>query len=349
MAERVYKLTLKTPLHVGAGGIDQEQTLTYIPSDTLFGAIVSAWGLIDPDGVADKLSPFLAQPASPTFLLTSAFPFAGPVRFFPRPLRFLDAPDDLPHKRIKKADWVSETIFHHLRQGVLPKNELDETVNFIQGGKMWLTRAEREAIVKELALPHHPKDPAAEISVWDSAIAPRVTVDRLGSGSNIFHTGRIKFSKKCGLWFAARGEDFSTLEQGLTILQDEGFGGLRSTGHGAFEYSLWQNLPPLPKPNPGDYFINLARFAPANTAEVEETLVSGDTAYSLTMVKGWCQDDTAHPWRRKHVRLVGEGAYLRWKDGFPGQLANVTPATGQAHFDNRHVFRYGFAFPVGTV
>ncbi|RME96972.1 MAG: type III-A CRISPR-associated RAMP protein Csm4 [Chloroflexi bacterium] len=349
MAERVYQLMLKTPLHVGVGGIDQEETLSYIPSDTLFSAIVSAWSLIDPAHVSDKLAPFLTQPATPTFVLTSAFPFAGPVRFFPRPLRLLDVPDDLPHKRIKKAIWVSEAIFHQLRRGQLPKNELDETVNFIQGGQVWLTRTERDAIIKELELPHHPKGPVMEISVWVASIAPRVTVDRLGSGSNIFHTGRIKFSDKCGLWFAVRGEDFSTLEQGLTVLQDEGFGGLRSTGHGAFEYSIWKNLQPLPTPKLDEYFINLARFAPADTTEVEAMLAPDNTAYALTVVKGWCQDDTAHPWRRKQLRLVAEGAYLRWKGGFPGQLANVTPATRQATFNDRNVYRYGFAFPVGTM
>ncbi|PJF20231.1 MAG: hypothetical protein CUN56_17210, partial [Phototrophicales bacterium] len=86
----------------------------------------------------------------------------------------------------------------------------------------------------------------------------------------------------------------------------------------------------------------------ANTAEVEAMLVSDNAAYALSVVKGWCQDDTAHPWRRKHVRLVGEGAYLRWNNGFAGQLVNVTPATTQAQFDDRYVLRYGFAFPVGT-
>lgn len=348
MAERVYQLDLKTPVHLGTGGIDREDTLTYIPSDTLFSALVAAWSRIDPTGVAQKLSPFLAQPPAPPFSLTSAFPFAGPVRFFPRPLRYLPNPVNLPFKRIKKANWVSEAIFRQLLTGQLPANELDETANFIQGKQIWLTRAERQTIAETLELVDRPDDRHAEIAIWQSAIAPRVTVDRLGSGSNIFHTGRVKFNPGCGLWFAARGDDFADLETGLAVLQDEGLGGLRSTGHGAFTYTLQQNQNLLPAPQTDQYFVNLARYAPADSAELQATVQQPHSAYKLTMVKGWCQDDQNHPWRRKRIRLIGEGAYLRWPGATAGKLVDLTPDTTQAAFNGRKVYRYGFAFPVGA-
>ncbi len=348
MAEKIYQLHFKTSLHIGTGGIYREETLPHFPSDTLFSALVVAWSRVNPTGVVDKLAPFVETPAQPPFLLSSAFPFAGPTRFFPRPLLYLETSKDIPFKRIKKANWVSETIFYQMRQGIMPIEHLDETVNFIQGNQIWLTRAEREQISAALNIVDVPDDPKTDISLWQPAVAPRVTVDRLGSGSNIFHTGRVKFSPDCGLWFAARGTDFTDLETGLTILQDEGIGGLRGTGHGAFELKQWADKNALPTPETDGYFVNLARYAPAGKDELAATMQQANTAYKLVTVKGWCSDDAGHPWRRKRVRLVIEGAYLRWPGHNPGHLVDVTPQTDKATFNQRRVYRYGLAFPVGT-
>lgn len=349
MAEKAYQLHFKTPLHIGTGGIDREETLLHFPSDTLFSALVVAWSRINPTGVADKLTSFVETSIPPSFLLSSAFPFAGPVRFFPRPLLYLEMPKDkdIPFKRIKKADWVSETIFNRMRQGSLPE-EHDETANFIQGKQVWLTRTEREQISETLEIVDEPDDPKTDISLWQPAVAPRVTVDRLGSGSNIFHTGRVKFSPGCGLWFAARSTDFTNLETGLTVLQDEGIGGLRGTGHGAFKWEQWANKTALPAPESDEYFVNLARYAPSGKNELAATVQQENTAYKLVTVKGWCNDDTGHPWRRKRVRLITEGAYLRWPGHHPGHLVDITPQTDKATFNQRRVYRYGLAFPVGT-
>src|SRR5688572_24230843 len=107
MAELLYRLTFNGALYVGIGGDDREQSMTYVPSDTLFGALVIAWRAL-------KLLP--SDLAGLPLRLTSAFPFAGPVRFFPRPLPQLNLPASLKPKAIKRVEWVSEQIFEALRQ-----------------------------------------------------------------------------------------------------------------------------------------------------------------------------------------------------------------------------------------
>ena len=67
METRAYRLQMRSPLHVGEQGIGNEQTLAYIPSDTLFSALVVAWstvpvlqdslpGLVDPSTAPSLLS-----------------------------------------------------------------------------------------------------------------------------------------------------------------------------------------------------------------------------------------------------------------------------------------------------
>lgn len=337
MAEKVYRLTFNSPLYVGTWGIDRQKTLTYLPSDTLFGALVVAWRTIN------RLP---ADLASLSLRLTSAFPFAGPVRFFPRPLKYvpLSQQATLRPKELKKIEWVSEGIFNYLRGA----NELGQHLgprNFMQGGTIWLTEAERWQLVQELDLSDDPDAPL-KLTLWQEDPVPRVTVDRRDSGSNLFFTGRLNFVGQCGLWFAGRGAESDLIEAGLDYLQDAGLGGLRSTGHGGFTWTTWEpEPPPLPEPGRGDtYFISLARLAP--TKQNFEQLRAEKAAYKLVTVRGWCQDDVGRPWRRKQVRLVAEGAYLGWLGEPPGQLVDVTP-TGVGSFSPEHrVYRYGWAFPV---
>jgi len=76
----VYRLTFPGGLHIGTRGVTLEESGVDIPSDTLFAALVDACRrLSDP---AAFVEPFLQDAP---FLLSSAFPFVGEVRFFPMP------------------------------------------------------------------------------------------------------------------------------------------------------------------------------------------------------------------------------------------------------------------------
>jgi CRISPR type III-A-associated RAMP protein Csm4 len=134
----------------------------------------------------------------------------------------------------------------------------------------------------------------------------------------------------------------------LDYLADAGIGGLKGTGHGAFAYNVWSDAAEFAQPTGGDYFVSLARLAP-RPQDLEQTLLAERTAYQLVTVGGWCQDDVAHSWRRRRVRLVTEGAYLNWPGYLPGALVDVTPAQVGRFTNGRRVYRYGLAYPVAAV
>lgn len=350
MAEQVYQLTFNGPLYVGALGIDREDTLSYLPSDTLFSALVMAWAKQGQMSLVNQLPDYFNNPAAFPFRLSSAFPYAGPVRFFPRPLRYLpELAQHLDPKRFKQTEWVSEAIFNQLRRGQIP-GEDSPIANFIQGKKVWLTRAERAQISQALNIPDAPDDPYMSLHLWGQSVVPRVTVDRRDNASNLFHTGRVVFAQNCGLWFAARGEALEMLAVALDYLSDEGLGGFRAIGHGAFKWQVWNKQTELLLPRQEAYCLNLSRLAPSAdeiTSNLQRPQASA-VAYKLVTVGGWCQDDTAHAWRRKRVRLLAEGAYLGCQPEPLGQLVDVTPVGVGQFKQGRRVYRYGLAFLVST-
>ncbi|MBN1641542.1 MAG: type III-A CRISPR-associated RAMP protein Csm4 [Anaerolineae bacterium] len=347
MPERAYKLLPKGPLHIGTWGIGQEQTLSYVPSDTLFSALVVAWAALDPSAVPDLLAPLLAQGEDGSLYLSSAFPYAGPVRFFPRPRRAIVSPAEVSLRRLRRADWVSEGLFALLTAGALPLEHVDEVANLVQGDAVWVTRKERASIAGALNVPDDADDPGSELRLWSRGTTPRVAVDRRSNASNLFHSGRQVFAEGCGLWLAARAPDHAPLAAGLTYLQDAGLGGLRSAGHGAFEWQTWADAAPLAEPAGDAYFVSLSRYAPA-PSEYDRVLRAPEAAFQLDTVAGWCVDDAHHAWRRKQVRMVAEGAYLGWPGRVPGQLVDVTPDGVGAYEAGRRVYRYGLAFPVAA-
>ena len=70
-----YRLSFKAPFHVDSRGNDNyEQVETFIRSDTLSAAILSVWGLLEPQGLAERAK-------LPPFRLSSAFPYFDKLYF----------------------------------------------------------------------------------------------------------------------------------------------------------------------------------------------------------------------------------------------------------------------------
>jgi CRISPR-associated protein Csm4 len=324
----VYHLTLRGPLHVGeAVSIGRERVIEWLPSDSLFGAIVSAWKVVGAS-VAARIEAFGAP--DPPFLLTSAFPRAAGIRFFPAPA-FFHAPD-LEGKRAKRVRWVSAAVLEQLRVGSAPD---PDAANLLHDRKVWVTPAERAALSAALF------DDEGQPRLWKEGVVPRVSVDRATSASNLFHAGRVSFPADGGLWFAVRGPHSDWVAEALPVLTDSGLGGLRNYGHGAFAFeSSSDDLPPAPAAGPG---LCLSRYAPANADEIRDTLQHPGSAYRLVTVGGWCDDDGGKPWRRRAVRLVAEGALIAEVSRARGKLADVRPEHVSA-FAERGVFRFGFPF-----
>lgn len=320
----LYELTLRAPLHLGEFiGIGREAAREWIPSDSLFAMLVAAWAQTGVD-----VDTMLKGEQSP-FTLTSAFPWAAGVRFYPCPPRLPEfVAREFDSKALKKIRWLSQQVLDSLSRGALPAAE------FLHGGSVWLTAEERQQIANILK-PHN----SGSEQMWRQQIVPRVTVDRMSNASNLFHSGRVLFARGCRLWFAARG-DTTLIEPALNYLQDAGLGGLRSTGHGAFD---WEKAPDdLPDDNGGPAF-NLARYAPQTDDELRGLQTEG-SAYGLVRVGGWCEDPNGNHWRRRAARLVAEGALL--PAGARGALVNVRPENIAWAGPVRPVYRCGLAFNI---
>ncbi len=144
----IYTLHPRGALHIGERGVGQEETACRVPADTLFAALVTVW--IDAGGQEEGWGRAFApaeEAVNPPFLLTSAFPFAGGVRFYPLPqadLASLGVEADERRKDLRQIEFVSEGIFRRIvtgqsLAGCLPPAEGDPGLGgFMQGRPLWL-------------------------------------------------------------------------------------------------------------------------------------------------------------------------------------------------------------------
>mgnify|MGYP000899879906 CR=1 FL=1 len=348
METRAYRLQMRSPLHVGEQGIGNEQTLAYIPSDTLFSALVVTWSTLP--GLQDSLAALVDPEAAPPLLLTSAFPYADDVRLLPRPALRL-APtllDNETTKTVRRVEWVSETVFAALISGIdqaaLDRQWSQKTL--LQAGDTWTTGAEGSRLKT-----HLPQSDAGEHLIWWTDVVPRVTVDRITNASQIYHVGRTYFADGCGLWFAARGEVIwlDRLEQVLAIKAGEGIGGLRSVGNGQF--TLHADTAPnfltnsMADVNGAQAELLLSRLAPTPG---EMAQLRADVAnYQLVLVGGFSGTPGTNPVVRRQVRMVTEGSVIGAGAASarpPGQLVDVTPET--TPWLGHRIYRYGYGFTV---
>ncbi len=317
--------------HLGERGVGYEETSEMVHADTLFGALCSAWSLLYGDeAVLKDLLPDGSPDWCPPLLLSSAFPRAGLVRFYPKPLL---PPPDGDIRRWKDVEWVSEVVFcTWLGGGPLPR------CLFTHGGEVALTESERDTLVGHLP----GRDP--EMPFWKVVRVPRVTLDAASNASELWHFGRLHFAPECGLhlWVGLRRLE-DRFWTALRVLGDVGLGGDRSAGHGLFTVGHSPEEPPWPPS--GQRFVTLSPVYPRKD-EVAALLADG-CAYRLVTRTGWIGAALTMPYRRRAVRLIAEGSVLTGaSDAMWGSLVDVTP-DGVPDLPHR-VYRWAYAFPVGV-
>jgi CRISPR-associated protein Csm4 len=387
----VYRLSFQSGLHVGTRGVNLEESRTHIPSDTLFAALVDVVRRMggEPDDFvalfprlevasADaSSSSYVSQTGEPPFLLTSTFPFAGAVHFFPMPVAlqrfFQEETLKSRRKELRRIRFVSKDLFLRMLKGerlddwLFPEDEEEEPTAGValQGGAFWLTLEECGLIPGTLRKDRGtdrrvPLRALRHRQVFAMAQVPRVTIDRITSSSGIFHAGRVHFASGCGLWFgvdwrrpqATVGESGLTYQETLSgamaMLVEEGIGGERSVGYGTFTYEEEQAPLILEDPSPGGLALLLSRYHPRQS-ELPGALTGGGTAYDLAPVGGWLRSWDGAAERRKRLWLVAEGSIVRSDESAVlGEIVDVRPTHGGADAMFPHpVWRYGLAFPVG--
>jgi len=370
----LYHLDPKSAIHVGQRGVGQEETGDYLPADSLFAALVAAYvesGSQPEQLMSQNGSDSLVTP----FLLTSAFPRARTVRFYPMlPLNLLKISErkkDARLKELKAIRFLSETLFKRVIEGQslddwLPAKDENKITDedqglYMQDKKLWLTAGEVGQLPSDMQL-NGDKDQQyralRHLRVWQTNKVPRVTVDRLRNASNIFHTGRLTFSPDCGWWFGVDWQKSTQaiqkmVSQALNLLADAGLGGERAAGYGHFSFDDKVGQIKWPDPAPQQLFTTLSRYHP-RPVELPGALQDDPVAYNLVSVSGWLNSPDAHTrgqakaQRRQRLQMVAEGSVVRAVGHGPwGDITDVRPEypTSSARFPHP-VWRYGIACPV---
>ncbi len=329
----VYRLTFKTQLHLGRtsgpalkGNLGLENTETYIQADTLFSALCQTWSIFyDTKSLTAFLAGYTEGNDPLPFTLTSAFPFAHDVYFFPKPLTFVH-----PSKKSKHVQFVSRSIF----QDIISGHSLDfNENNLINGERVWVSPEESEPLKISMG---------DELIVWETTTRPRVTTGSRTAGSEIWHIENVQFNKGCGLWFAVTFNSDETkqkIETLLRVLGDTGIGGERNAGYGLFDFD--ETSIEMPTVDAPEQFVTLSPICPAAPDELE-VLLTGDVAYNLNLSGGRMSSAGGTPSRRKQVMMFTEGSVLHTTGKQVGGLVDLKP-------DNwvHPVYRYGYAWTVG--
>lgn len=309
----IIRLYFKSRLHIGEDypGIGMESSASVIHSDTLFSAIVNQWAMLPAKNGNLPLKKLLEQfkKEEPPFLISSAFYFRstdkGTTYYLPKPL--VDDPKLMELKAVR-----------HL--------ELADFIKIARGE--WF----------EGNLPQDPED-----EIVKPLYSPRISLDRINSGSNLFHAETITF-RNGGLYFIIHLKDISllpTLRLCLNLLAEAGLGGERSTGCGLFEWSelsiekdpQWEPLWELEKESNNKFCLISLCFP--RKEEVNNLI-----GYNLALRKGWIYSTSTNlQLKRKTCQMLGEGSIFSKEP--KGDMADVTPG----EFKKIHsVYRYGKAF-----
>ena len=329
----VYRLTLKTPLHLGRAtgpaqqrSLGLEKTEIYIPADAIFSAICQTWATFyDTESLTDFLKPYTQDADALPLTLTSAFPFAADVYLFPKPRNFTD-----PSKESKRVAFVSHDIFHAILSEKPPTFDKNDLINT---EKVWISPKEKARLKTSNG---------ENLSFWRTQTIPRVTIDRQSAASEIWHVETVEYDKHCGLWFAAEFDTQETrqkFETLLRVLGDSGIGGERNAGYGTFDFTNTHKIE-LPTAEVGAPFLTLSRVCPKSAEQLTQ-LLSGKFAYNLHRLTGWVSSEGSTT-PRKEIHMFAEGSVLNTSEAQVGRLVDLRPNNWE-----HPVYRYGFAWQVG--
>lgn len=301
---RIVYMNFHGPVHIGKAGFGLEISELILHSDTLYSALYLSWLK-------------LYDEALPEIHLSSAFPFVGEARFYPRP--HLPLPGVGVEtivafgKALKGLRYVAEPYFRRWIEGrPFTVDDLQEMLDAEQRLK----------------------------AAVDIRVRPQVQMDRLGSDSNLYFVGETFFQPhKSGLYFFVDvpdewGERF---QGAVEFLGDEGIGGRRSLGYGAFT-PQFQPPPSFDLTHQADRYVLLSLYHPKPDEQAAQNLA----AYHLVERTGWTEGRHDRPGlRHKRVYMVGEGSVLYRP--VEGDRINVAP-DGHPH----PVYRFGKAYVLGS-
>lgn len=291
-----------------------------LPSNTLFGALCSAFSELDFD-VNELLEKY---PDNPPFLISSGIPCekkagGSVVHYLPLPkipnAKTSDENNFDTLKKFKKVRFVHEDIFRKLSAGELKSTDI---MNF---EKDYSIKASGILIPKKSDFKW--KQVPAEV--------PHNQINRLSSESEqFFYSEGCFYGENSGFctFFDIRDESWrEKINAAFAFLKDRGIGKKISSGGGEFDVDFGNFE--LPKKE-GNYLTTLSRFLPGDIEKFNEKIW-----YDLMPIRGRSMDG----FMKKQVIMLKEGAVFKdTGEEFYGSVVKVR--------DNPPVIEYGMAFTV---
>lgn len=305
---KAYKLKFHSSFHIDSGTVVDGPSETFIHSDTLFSALVSAARKFYGVDVALK---FL-QPNA--MILSSTFPFYKNELFLPKPLHFY--PENLDEyemiKVFKKAKFVSKD---HLLK-ILNNQNVDAKYfsnDYILDG-CWRT-------VKSITSKNKKED-EDEDKIFRVQEVPHIVMDRITNQTQIFYKSEVYFNENAGLYFIAEVQNdlLQKFETVLRFLGDEGLGADRTIGKGFFEIEKVIDFSLSTSQPDSNYYYLLSLYSP--TKEEFENIDPKHSYYDFIVRGGWVSNNTLN---RKNLRMFVEGSvlYLKSKKKLIGNIHKV--------------------------
>lgn len=217
-------------------------------SDTLWGHI--CWAIRNIYG-EQKLESFIQETP---FIVSSTFPYlevdGKKLEFFPRPTHY---------ETTKPID--QELSFEAKLVEMNKQKKAKKTSN-------WFSKTQFEQFINGEEVEQNNQYPPTQ----KSFSVTRNRIDRMKGGTikvngagQLFHIDEIYFDQEtAGLFFLAKGKEFTLLEGALRYLSHIGLGGDRSTGKGNFEISEPQHFD-LKEPQNTNSQINLSLYHPTDS------------------------------------------------------------------------------------
>jgi CRISPR-associated protein Csm4 len=302
MEGKIYKLSFLQPVHFGNGRLsDAEYTCD---AATLFSALFI-------EALAAGCSNELLQSAKQgECVLSDCFPYIGAELYLPKPMDISYAESENAAK--KEADSRSRKAAKKL--SYIPLNHFQEYMNgtfdFVEE---W----------ENFKLGH-------------SALSTKVNLTgENGKASDPYHVGAYSFLPECGIYFIYQGNyDIEPLMKNLAF---SGLGGKRTSGYGAFEYSVESaaqlNLQCSTKDKT---HMLLSSAAPREEELTDELLRS--TQYKLDKRGGFIQSTTYAQTQRKKRDLWVFRPGSVFTTTFDGAVFDVNNTQG-----SHAVYRYAKA------
>ncbi|MGC8789739.1 MAG: type III-A CRISPR-associated RAMP protein Csm4 [Caldisericum sp.] len=311
--------------HFGETGLDD--SLLYFPSPSLFSAIVNNFVKLYGEKEVDNLL---------KIRISSLFPAYKEVYFVPKPfLKIL--PEELQSQKPKLSKRIQFISLSYLKEINNPPKDITEK-NVVQG--FLFSNRDKEMLNGELPKILFEKDFEIKINLSK----PYDSSDIKDSKSGPYEVFYIYPGEKVYFYFLLDDSELSEdtkekLIAAINLIQDEGLGGERGTGAGAFDKLEIQEEKEFSEyirniENPL-YHVTLSMVIPKDQDEFNEF-----ESYALIKRSGYIFNSKTTNLRKKEVYAIKEGSIF--KSNVYGKVVDVSPEP------SIKIYQYGkcFALPI---